>query len=182
MNKTSTTTNPAVLAGSTNGPIQLKAGSPDSGWPETTTGCVTVPLGAVVDADVLLDLVERGLQPLDGAAAARPAHVPDLLPDVGAIGNKVGAQAAHLSHDRPGREPQTGEHERHHDEDRWPRVRFAAEAEITGGVSTKVMRIARLTGTRTACAQWRTATTSAQPAKVVQLRSELSRSTMRRRN
>ncbi len=79
MNKTSTTTNPAVLAGSTNGPIQLKAEKPDSGWPETTTGCVTVPLGRVVDADVLLDLVERGLQPLDGAAAARPAHVPDLL-------------------------------------------------------------------------------------------------------
>ena len=41
------------------------------------------------------------------------------------------------------------------------------------------MRIARLTGTRTACAQYSIATTSTQPAKVVQERSELSRSTMR---
>ena len=74
--------------------------------------------GSVVDANVLLDLIERGLQPLDGAAAARPAHVPDLLPDVGPVGNKVGAQIARLSQNRPGRETQTGEHERHHDEHR----------------------------------------------------------------
>jgi hypothetical protein len=39
---------------------------------------------------------------------------------------------------------------------------------VTGGVRTNVIRMASATGTRTACAQYRTATTSTPPANVTQ--------------
>ena len=41
-------------------------------------------------------------------------------------------------------------------------------SRVTGGVRTNVSRIASAIGTRTACAQYRTTTTSTQPANVTQ--------------
>src|SRR5687767_4419012 len=40
-------------------------------------------------------------------------------------------------------------------------------SHVTGGVSTNVRRMASAIGTRTACAQYRTTTTSTHPANVI---------------
>ena len=84
------------------------------------------PPGLGRDPHVLLDRLERGLKSLDRPAAARAANVADLFADVGAIGDQIGAEAAHLAGDGPGGQAQRGKHQRDNEQHR----RRAADAPL----------------------------------------------------
>ena len=100
------------------GPSHAKPEKPVT-WSEvTTTGRDTVPLGPPT-FQVGLDVFERLLQLLDRPSLARPAHVGDLRPDVGAIAGKVLGQMVHLPRQTPAGETEGREHQRDHRENGW---------------------------------------------------------------
>ena len=116
-------------------------------------------------SEVGLDVFDRLLQLLDRSPLARAAHVRDLRQDVGAVARKVLGQMVHLPRQTPAGETEDREHQRDHREN----GRDAADptlSQVTGGVSTNVSRMASAIGTSTACAQYRTTTTSTHPANV----------------
>ena len=166
---TVTSTSPAASQGSNDWtePCEAQDGDGFKPVPASSEGrrIATQSSRRIRGSQVSLDTLDRVLQLLDRTSLPAPRTSAIFVRMLSRYAEQILDQILHLSCHAPAGEAEHSEHERDHDEHGWDAADPTLSA-VTGGVKTNVRRMASAKGTKRACAQYRTTTTSTQPANV----------------